>query len=434
MTRAAIAVDAPAAVAAKAAYALEELVRISAATAAVSYPSGPLPASETAWRLFSGDDVVKPRAGEHGLVDFGDGVSDIVMSTFWHLSRWEERPGSVRDERGRFPASAALFDPEGAAADHLVERFRKVAGAPPPGPLTVALTHDIDTPWRWSGARAVAGAAARVKVAALSGRPQELARELRGLAGLPAHRARGTDPNWSFERICEIERSHGGFSTYFILAGHHHPADGAAPRVYERVRPAVVTQVLAQGDELGLHPSYTASDDLGLIAEERARLEALAGGAVRGVRFHYLRHDAHGTLPELDRLGFAYDSSQGYADRPGMRAGLSFPYRPYDLAADRPLELLELPLVVMDATLAEDRYLGLAPDDGLDRAVATLERAAQAGGTVSVLWHNDRFDPAYARGWDRAYERLLGWVRERGGRLCTAADAVGLDAGATPRL
>jgi hypothetical protein len=95
--------------------------------------------------------------------------------------------------------------------------------------------------------------------------------------------------------------------------------------------------------------------------------------------------------------------------------------------------MLELPLVVMDATLAEERYLGLAADDGLERAVATLERAATAGGTVSVLWHNDRFDAAYARGWDRAYDRLLGWVRERGGRLCTAADAVGLDAAATPR-
>jgi len=422
----AIAVDAPAAVAGKATYALEELARIVGSSAAATYPSSAVPASEAAWRLFAGEDAGAPRAGEDGLVDFGDGVADLVMSAFWHLSRWEERPGSARDERGRFPASAALFDPEQAAADRLVQRFREIAGAPPPAPLTVALSHDIDTPWRWSGVRAVAGAASRAKAAALGRRPKELARELRGLAGLPRHRARGTDPNWSFERIAEIERSHDGRSTYFVLAGHHHPADGAAPGVYDRVRPAVVTQVLAQGDELALHPSYTASERLSLIAEERERLESLAGASVRGVRFHYLRHDAHATLPELDRLGFAYDSSHGYADRPGMRAGLSFPYRPYDVVADRPLALLELPLVVMDATLAEERYLGLSAEAGLDRAAAVLERAARAGGTVSVLWHNDRFEPAYARGWDRVYDRLLGWVRERAGRLCTAAEAVGL--------
>src|SRR4029079_484624 len=101
-----------------------------------------------------------------------------------------------------------------------------------------------------------------------------------------------------------------------------------------------------------------------------------AGASVRGVRFHYLRHDAHATLPELDRLGFAYDSRPGYADRPGMRAGLSFPYRPYDVAADRPLALLELPLVVMDATLAEERYLGLSAEGGLERAAAAVQETA----------------------------------------------------------
>ena len=83
-------------------------------------------------------------------------------------------------------------------------------------------------------------------------------------------------------------------------------------------------------------------------------------------------------------------------------------------------------MVVMDATLAEGRYLGLSADAGLERATAVLERAARAGGTVAVLWHNDRFEPAYARGWDRVYDRLLAWVSERGGRLCTAAEAVGV--------
>ena len=257
-----IAVDAPADVAAKARYALEELARIcGAASAPLSYPSPALPASEAAWRLFAGADAPAPRRGDDGMVEFGDGVADIAMSTFWHLARWEERAGSARDERGRFPASAALFDPEEAAADRLVERFREIAGAPPPGPLTVALTHDIDTPVRWSGLRAVAGAAARAKAAATGAAGTTWPASCAAWRSFPRHRARGTDPNWCFERIAEIERSHDAFSTYFVLAGHHHPADGAAPAVYERVRPAIVTQVTAQGDELGLHPSYTASED-----------------------------------------------------------------------------------------------------------------------------------------------------------------------------
>ncbi len=237
-------------------------------------------------------------------------------------------------------------------------------------------------------------------------------------------RLRGTDPNWSYEQIAAIERAHGGRSTYFVMAGHHVAADGPDPAAYDRLRPAIVAQIAAQGDEVGLHPSYTASEHPGRIAEERARLAALTGAAVPGMRFHYLRHDAHATLPALERLGFAYDSSQGYGDAIGLRAGFSFPYRPYHVADDRPLHLVELPLAVMDATLAEQRYLGLPPAAGLEHTLGLLERVAAVGGTVAILWHTDRFSREYARGWDRVYADVLAWVAERGGRLVTAAAAV----------
>jgi hypothetical protein len=419
-------VDAPAGFRAKARWAIETLLAGGPGPdGAVRYPGSALPASERAWAYFAAGETTRPALCEDGLLDFGDGVQDVVASAFWHLSRWEERPGSPRDARGRFPAFAALADPERPVGDALAARLRAAVGAPPPaGTFTVALTHDIDTPRRWWGGRAVRGALARARAAAMERRRGDLAAELRGLAEWPAHRMRGTDPFWAFQRIREIEARHGARSTYFVMAGHTHPADGASPAAYDRVRPAIVREVLDQGDELGLHPSYEASERAELIEQQRSRLAELAGGPVSGVRFHYLRHRAHGSLAELDRLGFAYDSSHGYADRPGLRAGLSHPYRPFDLAADRPLHMLELPLAVMDATLAESRYLGLTPAEGLRRTVAVLERVAEARGTVAVLWHNDRFDRAYARGWDTVYERLLRWVVERGGRLVSAADAV----------
>ena len=388
------------------------------------YGSDALPASQAAWVYFAAGSDARPRLAGDGMLDFGDGVEDVLASAFWHLSRWEERPGSPRDDRGRFPATAALADPAAPAVDALLERFREAAGARTPSGFTVALTHDVDVPWRWSGRRALLGAAARARAAARSRRRSDLAAELAGLVAAPARRVAGTDPNWAYERIASIERARGARSTYFVMAGHHHPADGPSPGAYDRLRPAVVTQIAAQGDEVGLHPSYTAAETSGRIGEERDRLEALAGARVAGVRFHYLRHETHRDLPQLDRLGFAYDTSQGYADALGLRAGLSFPYHPYDLAADEPLGLVELPLAVMDATLAEQRYLGLDAAAGFDAAVAVLERVAAVGGTVSVLWHTDRFSREYARGWDRAYERLLDWVTDRGGRLCAAGDAV----------
>jgi hypothetical protein len=263
-----------------------------------------------------------------------------------------------------------------------------------------------------------------MRAAALDRNRGELMAEARGLAWLPIDLARERDPNWAFQRIREIEQARGGRSTHFLMAGHHHPADGDGA-AYDEVRARMVDRITANGDEVGLHPSYTTSDHPERLRGEQQRLAALVPTPLRSARFHFLRHDPHRSLAELDALGFALDSSQGYADRPGMRAGFSFPYHPYDLASERPLGLVELPLAVMDATLSDQRYLGLDADAGYLRSIAVLERVAEAGGTVAILWHNDRFAGPYARGWDRCYERLLDWVIARGGELCACEDVLG---------
>ncbi len=391
------------------------------------YPSSDLPMSEAAWRYFDAGETRPPRLGEDGLLDFGDGISDVIASAFWHLSRWEERSGP-RDRHGRFAGAAALADPERPAVDALLERFQSATRLERRAGFTVVLTHDIDAPRRWTGRRSVVSAGSRLKHAITDRRSVETAAEARGLARLPLDTLRGRDPNWSFQRIREIEAAHGARSTHFLLAGHHHPADGDGA-AYDLVRARLVDLLAAQGDEIGLHPSYTAGDHPARLESEKRRLESLTGAPVRSARFHFLRHDAHRSLPQLDALGFALDSSQGYADRPGMRAGFSFPYQPYDVTRNRPLDLVELPLAVMDATLSDGRYLGLSAEDGLKRAISVLERVADAGGTVAVLWHNDRFAGPYARGWDGCYERLLAWVRERGGRLCACEDVLAERAG-----
>jgi hypothetical protein len=200
-----------------------------------------------------------------------------------------------------------------------------------------------------------------------------------------------------------------------VLAGHHDPHDGAAPEAYAARRAAVVGTLLAQGDEVGLHASYTAGEHPARLAAEREALDALAGAPVQGNRFHYLRLRWHQAMRELDALGLDYDSSLGYAERVGPRAGLSFPFRPWDVTGARPLRLLQVPLVLMDATLAERRYLGLAPADGRGVVDRLLDRLAAVGGAAAVLWHNDRFDRLYGRGWGDVYRALVDGVAARGG-------------------
>src|SRR6476661_3753268 len=309
-------------------------------------------------------------AVERGELPHGDELA----AGFFHLARVEER-GAERDRHGRFLAASSCLDP----LDPPLERLRRELGVEQPryrgARFAVALTHDVDVPWRWTRI-GVLGAAARLKGHAFAGRAGPALHEARGLARVPLHKARRTDPNWRFAEISAEESEHGARSTFFVMAGHTHRADGAAPEAYDRLRPRLVETLLGAG----------------------------AG------------------------VGFRYDTSLGFPDALGFRAGIAHPFRPWDFERERPADLVEVPLAVMDATLAEERYAGLSAAEAKPRVVALLDWAAEHGGAFSILWHPERFDGPSARGWDSLYFELIEAVRERGGICLAAGELAGMAA------
>jgi peptidoglycan/xylan/chitin deacetylase (PgdA/CDA1 family) len=365
-----------------------------------------------------GDDVPYD-AGAWAEVDRGERpAGDELAQAFYDLARVEERHAD-RDEHGRFRARSTALDP----TDPPLERLRARLGATTPrwggARFAVALTHDVDTPWRWTRI-GVRGAGARLKDAVAHGQGAAAIREARALAAVPVHRLRGTDPNWSFDRVLQVEGERNARSTFFVLAGHSHRADGASPETYERLRPRLVETITDGGGEIGLHGSYLAAEDEQALAHEKAVLERLAG-PVTGQRYHYLRVQPDANLATLEQLGFGYDSTVGFADAPGFRAGIAHPYRPWDMHRDRPLDLVEIPLALMDTSF-EDRYLGLSSREAEEPIMALIEWAAEHGGGFAVLWHTDRFDAWTAAGWDRLYARLIEAVHDHGGACMSAGE------------
>ncbi len=270
------------------------------------------------------------------------------------------------------------------------------------------------------------GAAARAKANLLGGRARSGLREARSLAAWPIHKARGTDPFWSFDRILTDERRSNASSTFFLMADHAHELDGPAGESYERLRPRLVATLLDGGAEVGLHGSYSAADDGDRLAAEKARLEQLAG-PVRGQRYHFLRLDLRRNLSQLEAAGFAYDSTLGFNDAPGFRAGIAHPFRPWDLERDAPCDIVEVPLAAMDVTLSAERYLNLDIQRAGERLSTLLDWAGEHGGGFAVLWHSEQYDSTMLPGWDRLYRRFMEDVRARGG-ICIQAGVLAEEA------
>ena len=351
---------------------------------------------------------------------------DDLADAFFHLARLEEI-GGPRDEHGRFRAAWSVLDP----LDPPLERLRARLGVEPKrwngARFGVALTYDVDTPWRWTSI-GLRGAAARAKDDLLHGRVRGAVREGVGLALAPVHRVLGTDPNWRFREIVDRSRRRGATGcTFFVLAAHRDPHDGAAPETYERLRRRLVDELAEGGAEIGLHGSYTAADDPTQVERELRVLRGL-GARVTGQRYHYLRVDPHRNLRDVEHADLRYDTTLGFPDALGFRAGLARPFRPWDVDRDAPMHLVEVPLAAMDVTLAERRYLGLSARRAWPHLERLLDWAAANGAAFALLWHPDRFDRPTAAGWDRLYDRVLDAIRERGGvsvscaELATASD------------
>ncbi len=438
-----------------------------AADCALVYANHPMPglptvpASSRATEIFAHDALlppaefapfdtpVGPLPGAFAMPSEGFVVPfDPLASAFVLLACWDEHTSTARDMYGRLPYAAGVFaenpalDIGAPPVDGYMRLLRALMnerlvelGTPPldepgwsddaaTGHFAVALTHDVDNLWRWTP-RGVATALRRAARAIRYQRWPMLRRELRDLwLWLTRHLPRRTDPYWTFPGLLAGEDDRGVSSTFFVIASHAHPLDGAQPRTYARRIALALALLRSAKREIGLHGNDRDRSDLNGLIADRNDLETRCGAAIDGMRYHYLRCRYHETLPLLDKAGFTYDSSIAFAEHEGLRCGFSYPFHPYDLGRERPLDIVELPLALMDTTLAEPHHRNLDADAAHAASLAVLQRLRASGGGAALLWHNVRFDAAGADGYDQLYWELVDWIRAHGGVALPAAELV----------
>ena len=131
---------------------------------------------------------------------------------------------------------------------------------------------------------------------------------------------------------------------------------------------------------------------------------------------HWLYYDQQSPLA-LERAEAAYDSTIGYNETVGYRAGTTQAYKPL-----RATRLLELPLHAMDTALFYPDHLGLSPRQATTLLGRLLDNAFQFGGCVTINWHDRSLAPE--RLWDACYRELIAELKNRGAWFATAGQAV----------
>jgi hypothetical protein len=335
------------------------------------------------------------------------------------------------------PASHAMM-PSLELHIALLRRSLVEAGVPfveiPPRPhgyeFTCCLTHDIDFYGirRHAFDRTLVGFVARASLGTLvdlcKGRRSlvQAVRNWGALLSLPFVFAGVVPDFWRpFE---DYARADGGRkSTFFLIPFRARPGIGpdgnVAPTRAVAYQASDIRQdaraAASQGSELAVH-GIDAWRSVDSGRAEMTELTSLTDRQSAGIRMHWLYFSSESPR-HLEAAGYDYDSTWGYNDAIGYRAGTSQVFRLADSE-----DLMELPLSIMDSALLFSDRMGLSAAEALDRCRHVVNNAKRFGGTLVVNWHDRSLVPE--RLWDGVYRELLDTIGASDVWFATAQEAV----------
>jgi hypothetical protein len=274
---------------------------------------------------------------------------------------------------------------------------------------TVHLTHDVDRV-RALEPMGVMGRAARV----LAGLVRFTVEPAREMARWVRH---AREFPQTFQAVMELERQAGARATYFVMPGPYSLRRyGARTGANSRRMTRLLELARQFGHRIGLHGCAYGIQE-GNYARQRQRLSELAGAEVTWHSNHYLVYDPRQSPALLESAGVRVDSTVGFHQANGFRAGLAWPYRLWNWTEGGPGRIVELPMVFMDGVRRR------SDDQEWDELLGLLERTAAVGGAVAVNLHVDYFLGRADR--LERYRRLLSWLGERHARLSDDLSAFG---------
>jgi hypothetical protein len=214
----------------------------------------------------------------------------------------------------------------------------------------------------------------------------------------------GRDPWFLVDELMDLEERRGLHSTLLFLA---EPRDHQTFR-YQLDRAQVrglLLRIRQRGFETALHGGWSSFRSAERLTAQRRRLESLAAQRSPVTRQHWLRFEIDKTWDAQERAGFTVDSSLGFNDRPGFRAGTCLPFHPGG-PDGRPRTLLELPLVLMDSQLFDEQQLDLPAAARL--AQEAVEQVRRVRGLLTLNWHPHTLCRDDFPGRRELFEELLG--------------------------
>lgn len=227
---------------------------------------------------------------------------------------------------------------------------------------------------------------------------------------------------FKFDRYMELEEKVDARSTFFFIPFKNRIGENITGKdsVFRAAKYDVMDiqntlkKLVSKGFEVGVH-GIDAWHSVDAACEEKARIANISGKKNVGIRMHWLCFDKD-TFQKLEEAGFYYDTTFGYNDAVGYRAGTSQVFKPKCTK-----NIDELPLHIQDVALFNPKYMSLTKIKAWQLCQDLIEKTSRNGGVLTILWHDRSLSPE--RLYEDFYIKLLAELKNKKVWFATATDA-----------
>jgi hypothetical protein len=209
------------------------------------------------------------------------------------------------------------------------------------------------------------------------------------------------NPYCRFDRISGKEWQ----STIFAYSGTRKSSKDPTyelPQLFSELKP------YRDNFEIAFHSGIGTWNSPIELTQAKRKLVQYSGKPIRGIRPHYLDCRFPDFWSNLD--GYDYSSSLGSDSIPGFAFGLNFPLWGFKLPGWEKLNIVEMPISLMDCALFRitDRRRRFDFIDGL------IETCIANRCMMVIDWHNTSFYDTDFPGWFEAYEYIIKKAIDKG--------------------
>ncbi|HOZ30272.1 MAG TPA: polysaccharide deacetylase family protein [Bacteroidales bacterium] len=334
-------------------------------------------------------------------------ANDLFAGIFFMLTRWEEIALAKFDKHERFVEAENLsvkFDyydrPVVNEYIQLIRSLLKNLGINinyKNRDFNIFLTHDIDEIARYDTFGKI--------VKALGGdivKRKSIKTFIKTLKDVYHIKIKNQNDVYdTFDFLMNTSEKKGLQSRFYFIPGYSGEKDVRFD-IRNRFLKTITDRIKYRGHIIGIHPSYSSFCNINQLREEKKRLENYVENIYEG-RQHYLRLKIPNSWQDWEDSNLKIDSSVGFYDRTGFRAGICFEYPLFNVVTRKKLQLRERPLIVMDTAL---RKQCVTKEKTKERGLKLFDCTKKFDGDFVLLWHNSNLSVNEWEGWDEVYKSI----------------------------